>query len=136
MTSAAVIGGVAWNLLVEVPPSADRPDDVARHRAPEGIGGTGAGKALHLARLGIRTRLHALVGEDEPGGHVRESLSDAGVELTAWPDPAGTERHLNLLDPHGDRVSIFLDHATPDPGVPPGRSSHRSAGESSSSSSA
>jgi acarbose 7IV-phosphotransferase len=117
VTTAAVIGGVAWNLLVEVP---HLPTDLTTLHATghrEGIGGTGAGKALHLARLGIGTQLHALVGEDEPGDHVREALADAGVALSAWPDPAGTERHLNLLDPHGDRVSIFLDHATPDPDV-------------------
>ncbi len=117
MTTAAVIGGVAWNLLVEVP---HLPTDLTTLHATshrEGIGGTGAGKALHLARLGIPTRFHALVGEDEPGAHVRQALEEAGVSLTAWPDPAGTERHLNLMDPGGDRVSIFLDHSSPDPDV-------------------
>jgi sugar/nucleoside kinase (ribokinase family) len=119
VTTAAVIGGVAWNLLVEVP---RLPTDLTTLHATahrEGIGGTGAGKALHLARLGITTRFHALLGEDEPGRRIREVLDDAGVALTAWPDPAGTERHLNLMDPGGDRVSIFLDHATPDPDVTP-----------------
>ena len=99
MTTAAVIGGVAWNLLVEVP---HLPTDLTTIHATghrEGIGGTGAGKALHLARLGICTRFHALVGEDEPGAHVRKALQEAGVSLSAWPDPAGTERHLNLMDP-------------------------------------
>lgn len=120
MTTAAVIGGVAWNLLVEVPhlPSDLTTLHATSHR--EGIGGTGAGKALHLARLGISTRFHALVGEDEPGRRVRAVLDEADVSLTAWPDPAGTERHLNLMDPRGDRVSIFLDHASPDPTVTPG----------------
>jgi acarbose 7IV-phosphotransferase len=119
VTTAAVIGGVAWNLLVEVP---HLPADLTTLHATshrEGIGGTGAGKALHLARLGVTTRFHALLGEDAPGGRVRKVLDDAGVALTAWPDPAGTERHLNLMDPRGDRVSIFLDHATPDPDVTP-----------------
>lgn len=115
--SAVVIGGVSWNLLVEVP---QLPTDLRTLHATatrEGIGGTGAGKALHLARLGIRARLHALVGEDDEGAHVRKVLDEAGVELTAWSDPAGTERHLNLLDPRGDRVSIFVNHSSPDPGI-------------------
>jgi sugar/nucleoside kinase (ribokinase family) len=119
VTTAAVIGGVAWNLLVEVP---RLPTDLTTLHATahrEGIGGTGAGKALHLARLGMTTRFHALVGDDEPGHQVRRVLEEAGVSLTAWPDPAGTERHLNLMDPAGDRVSIFLDHATSDPEVSP-----------------
>jgi acarbose 7IV-phosphotransferase len=117
-TTAAVVGGVAWNTLVEVP---RLPTDLTTLHATshrEGIGGTGAGKALHLARLGVRTRLHALVGDDVPGALVRQGLEDAGVDLTPWTDPAGTERHLNLMDPRGDRVSIFLDHSTPDPDLP------------------
>jgi sugar/nucleoside kinase (ribokinase family) len=117
VTTAAVVGGVAWNLLVEVP---RLPTDLTTLHATshrEGIGGTGAGKALHLARLGIITRFHALLGEDAPGQQVRQVLDEAGVAVTAWPDPAGTERHLNLMDPTGDRVSIFLDHASPDPDV-------------------
>jgi sugar/nucleoside kinase (ribokinase family) len=119
LLTAAVIGGVAWNTLVELP---RLPTDLTTLHATatrEGIGGTGAGKSLHLARLGVRTRLHALIGDDPAGDHVRDELSRAGVELTAWPDPAGTERHLNLLDPHGDRVSIFVNHASPDPDIGP-----------------
>lgn len=117
--TAAVIGGVAWNLLVEVP---RLPTDLTTLHATghrEGIGGTGAGKALHLAHLGVRTRLHALVGDDAAGTAVTRTLAVSGVHLAAWPDPAGTERHLNLLDPHGDRVSVFLDHSSPDPDLDP-----------------
>jgi acarbose 7IV-phosphotransferase len=115
--TAAVVGGVAWNTLVEV---ARLPTDLTTLHATavrEGIGGTGAGKALHLARLGIRTRLHALLGNDAEAHQVQRALAHAGVELTSWQDPAGTERHLNLMDPHGDRVSIFLRSATADPDI-------------------
>jgi sugar/nucleoside kinase (ribokinase family) len=115
--SAAVVGGVAWNLLVQVP---RLPTDLTTLHAEGhrwGVGGTGAGKALHLARLGVATRLHALLGDDEYGDHVREAMDAAGVALTAWPDPHGTESHLNLMDPRGDRVSIFLDRSTADPDV-------------------
>lgn len=116
-TTAAVVGGVAWNSLVEVP---RLPTDLTTLHATshrEGVGGTGAGKALHLARLGVRTRLHALIGDDAPGVLARRAVEDAGVELTSWPDPAGTERHLNLMDRRGDRLSIFLNHSSPDPDV-------------------
>lgn len=117
--TAAVVGGVAWNLLVQMP---RMPTDLTTLHADGhrwGVGGTGAGKALHLAHLGVDTRLHALLGEDEAGDHVRAVMEQAGVRLTAWPDPQGTESHLNLLDPHGDRVSIFLDRASADPEVTP-----------------
>ena len=116
-SSAAVIGGVAWNLLVQVP---KLPTDLTTLHATstrEAIGGTGAGKALHLARLGLETRFHALLGDDDPGQRVREALKESGVRLTAWTDSEGTERHLNLMDPRGDRVSIFLNHSSEDPDV-------------------
>lgn len=115
--SAAVIGGATWDLLVHVP---RLPTD-ARTLHADGyrfdLGGTGAGKALHLARLGLETRFHALVGEDDDGASVRRALETAGVALSAWPDPQGTERHLNLMDPRGERVSIFLNRSTADPDV-------------------
>jgi sugar/nucleoside kinase (ribokinase family) len=113
--TAAVIGAVSWNMLVEVP---HLPRDLTTLHATgvrEGIGATGAGKALALAHLGVRTKAHALLGDDEPGRRARAVLEEAGVELRWWPDPNGTERHLNLMDPHGDRVSVFLSHQSPDP---------------------
>ena len=115
--TAVVLGGAAWSTSVQVP---RLPTDLTTLQATGttvGLGGTGAGKALHLARLGLRTRLHALVGEDEPGMHVRDAVTDAGVELSAWPDPAGTERHLNLTDRRGDRLSIVLTVGSEDPAL-------------------
>jgi sugar/nucleoside kinase (ribokinase family) len=113
--SAAVVGGATWNLLVDVPAL---PVDLRTLHASGyryAVGGTGAGKALNLARLGLGTRLHALLGEDDDGRSVRRCVEGAGVSLTAWPDPQGTERHLNLMDPHGDRLSIFLNRSSAHP---------------------
>ena len=86
----------------------------------ETVGGTSAGKALGLAGLGRRTVLHTLLGRDEAGERVRGLLTTAGVELLAG-DGGTTERHLNLMTPAGERVSLYL--ATPtDPGDPGDRS--------------
>jgi sugar/nucleoside kinase (ribokinase family) len=115
--TAAVLGGAAWSTLVHVP---RLPRDLTTLQATatlERIGGPGAGKALHLARLGLRTRLHSLLGDDEPGSRVRSALTDAGVELTMWPDPAGTERQVILSDTRGDRLTISLSAATEEPGI-------------------
>ncbi|MFD4421928.1 carbohydrate kinase family protein [Agromyces sp. NPDC058484] len=77
----------------------------------ETVGGTSAGKALGLAGLGRRAVLHTLLGSDEAGERVRALLTAAGVELIAT-DGGRTERHLNLMTPAGERVSLYL--ATPD----------------------
>ena len=39
-------------------------------------------------------------------------MSEAGVGLLAATDPAGTMRHINLMDAHGDRLSIFANAGT------------------------
>jgi sugar/nucleoside kinase (ribokinase family) len=118
LPTVAVLGGASWNQIVKV---TDLPlNDVSTRFATgcfETVGGTGAGKALNLARLGLPTRLHALLGADEAGEHVRAALAEAGVEFVTWTDPRGTERHLNLMDDAGRRLSIYLEAGSPDPGV-------------------
>jgi sugar/nucleoside kinase (ribokinase family) len=116
--AAAVIGGVSWNHVIDLPrlPSG-RTETLWATGARVGIGATGAGKALNLARLGFDTRLHALVGSDPEGERVAAELSIAGVRLHRVEDPAGTERHVNLMDPEGRRTSIYVNDSTYDPPV-------------------
>lgn len=74
----------------------------------EAIGSSGAGKALNLARLGCHVTLHAFTGDDGDGRRVRQGLTAVGITLLPAHDPAGTARHVNLMDPAGRRVSIVL----------------------------
>lgn len=70
------------------------------------IGGTSAGKSLHLAGLGIATRLHAFLGSDDDGMRIGDLLSVAGVDVASrW--SAQTERHVNLMTEAGARVSLY-----------------------------
>ena len=93
---AAVIGGVSWNQVIDVPRLPQgRTETLFATGAREGIGATGSGKALNLARLGFDTRLHALVGDDAAGDRAASELEAAGVDLTRVVDPAGTERHMS-----------------------------------------
>ncbi|HEX6953897.1 MAG TPA: PfkB family carbohydrate kinase [Agromyces sp.] len=78
----------------------------------ETVGGTAAGKALGLAAFGREVELHTLIGTDADGERLRGILGRVpGLELHAV-DGTRTERHLNLMTPHGERVSIYL--STPD----------------------
>lgn len=116
--AAAVIGGVSWNQTIDLPRlPAGHTETLFASASREGIGATGSGKALNLARLGFATRLHALVGDDEPGDLAAAELAAAGVELNRIGDPAGTERHLNLMDPRGRRVSVYVNGGSADPEV-------------------
>jgi len=83
------------------------PATVHARRWHETIGSSGAGKALNLARLGVPVSLHALIGDDDEGGRVRDALGAGGVELVAQPTPGATPRHFNVMDRQGRRVSFL-----------------------------
>lgn len=70
----------------------------------ETVGGTSAGKVLHLTDLGLPTRLMTPLADDEAGGRVRAALQALDVQCL----PADrTERHVNLMSSSGQRLSIY-----------------------------
>ncbi|MER5268927.1 PfkB family carbohydrate kinase, partial [Actinosynnema sp. NPDC002837] len=105
-----VAGPVSWNRLVLLDrlPQA-RPHTVFATGHRVAVGGTSAGKALNLASLGADVTLRTVVGDDEAGRSVLDVLERAGVEVIAEVVDTATEQHLNLMDPHGGRVSIYLE---------------------------
>lgn len=115
---ALVVGGVSWDTVVRVAelPTA-RPHTVFSQDTHEGVGSTGAGKALNLRLLGWPVSLHALLGDDEPGRRAASALRAAGIRLLAETDPQGTERHINLVADNGDRVSIYTHYASYEPTI-------------------
>lgn len=109
--TVVVCGPASWNHLITL----DRlPEPVPHMQFALGdvhtLGGTSAGKALHLADLGTDSTLHALIGDDDAGRQAVAALSSAGVRFQAHPS-ARTERHVNLMTPAGERVSLYV--ATP-----------------------
>jgi sugar/nucleoside kinase (ribokinase family) len=115
-----VVGPVAWNVLVAVDefpePRPHRIDATGDHEA---VGGTSAGKALNLARLGVPVTLATVIGDDEAGRRIAAELTGNGVELLTTPSASGSERHLNLMDRHGRRLSIYLNRPEPTGPVTP-----------------
>lgn len=105
-----VAGPVSWNRLVLLDrlPEA-RPHTVFASGHRMAVGGTSAGKALNLASLGADVTLRTVVGDDDAGRAVLGVLGRAGVEVIAEVVDGATEQHLNLMDPHGGRVSIYLE---------------------------
>jgi sugar/nucleoside kinase (ribokinase family) len=104
-----IAGPVAWNLLIhvaELPPA--RPHTVFAEWHHEALGGTSAGKALNLRRLGVPVTLVTVLGDDEAGRRIAAGLAAAGVEVLATSSGNASERHANLMDGHGRRLSIYL----------------------------
>ncbi len=106
--TVVVCGPAAWNHLITL----DRlPEPVPHMQFATGsvrtVGGTSAGKAVHLAHSGVTVELHALLGADAEGRLVEQALSRAGVPLVAHPSDA-TEQHVNLMTAAGERVSLYV----------------------------
>lgn len=113
-----ISGPASWNRIVVL----DRLPEPSPHMqfaedSWETLGGTSAGKALHLAELGIDLRLHTLLGDDVDGRRIARLLREAGVDVAARSVPGASERHLNLMDRRGGRVSLYLSAPTA-PGEP------------------
>jgi fructokinase len=77
----------------------------------EFVGGAALNVAVGLARLGVPTTLVAMVGDDEPGGHIRAYLDDYGVELIASDAPLGTARAVSTRTAAGEPDYAFNEAA-------------------------
>jgi acarbose 7IV-phosphotransferase len=110
VAKAVVLGGVAWNTMVRLAAFPDPvPQTVFARGGHEAVGSSGAGKALNLRRLGFDVSLWAAIGDDDAGRRIRSALMAEGIGFFGQLDPAGTMRHVNLMDDAGDRISIFVN---------------------------
>ena len=109
MPNVLILGGVSFNTMIHLEEFPEpRPQTLYAQRFHETLGSTGAGKALNLRRLGWDVTLHAPIGADEYGRQIRTAFEHAGITFVYDIDPAGTQRHINLMDAAGQRMSIFI----------------------------
>lgn len=108
-----ILSGASFDTIVYLPefPQAI-PQTIHQSVFTEGPGSTGVGKAANLCRLGFDTRLQLLVGNDWHGQQILEYLGTKEIKLFVDTDPAGTERHVNLMNSRGERISIFITSAS------------------------
>lgn len=103
-----IVGPASWNSIVVLDWLPDPVPHMQWAQADwQTVGGTSAGKALSLAAAGVDAVLYALIGDDVAGRQVRSAMDAAGV-TTRWGHSDATERHLNLMTPAGERVSLYL----------------------------
>jgi acarbose 7IV-phosphotransferase len=104
-----ICGPVSWNKLVYLDRLPDpRPHTQFALEHFETVGGTSAGKALHLSGLGRNVICHTVLGDDPESDRLRSSLEGARITVVADEVPGDSERHLNLMTRAGERVSIYL----------------------------
>ena len=83
-TKVLVIGNVSWNTMIDLDKfPAPIPNTIFSSGFRDTLGGSGAGKALNLARLGFDVMLYAPLGDDERGQKVEQALK--GIHFTHEP---------------------------------------------------
>ncbi|WP_061965436.1 carbohydrate kinase family protein [Demequina aurantiaca] len=105
-----VIGPATWNHIIvldQLPSPTPHMQFAMDHWWT--LGGTSAGKTVHLADLGVVHTLVASIGNDDNGSRVREALRSAGVHVVEMPAARVTESHVNLMNDAGERVSLYVD---------------------------
>jgi acarbose 7IV-phosphotransferase len=116
MSDVVVHGPASWNFVVdldELPAPTPHMQFATAHR--ELLGGTSAGKAAHLRDLDLDVELHTVLGTDAAADSIEAALLRADIMTVPTCVHGPSERHLNLMDPSGGRVSIYLDvPAAPD----------------------
>ena len=111
-----VIGGVSFDTIVHINHLPNGESQTMFGSDYQTIGSTGAGKALNLTKLGVNTTLHATLAEDDYGNKIRKYLQNRGVQAV-YDSDVFTERHVNLMDSDGNRISIFTASTTANPNI-------------------
>lgn len=113
MKKVFVIGGTSFDHIVTLP-EFPAPTPKTIHVAPfyETTGSTGSGKSLCLTKLGVPNRLYSIVGDDYYGHKIIDHLLEEKVDFIYDFDPSGTERHFNVMNSDGGRISMFITQSS------------------------
>ena len=116
MSKVFIAGGVSYNQVVQLSTfPTPKPQTILDCHFHEGIGSTGTGKAMNLCQLEMDTTLYTRIGTDELALKIRQELEKMNVHLIFEEIEGHSERHLNVLNEQGQRISIFTHRLTEAP---------------------
>lgn len=108
MKKVFLSGGTSYNSVITLEDLPGyKPQTIHNCNYIETIGNTGAGKSIALSKIGFDVTLHSLIGNDQYGREIRRFLENEELTFKPEIDPYGTERHTNILNLKGERISIF-----------------------------
>lgn len=81
----------------------------------ETVGSTGTGKSVCLKKLELPSTLYSILGDDLYGKKIIDYLKKEEVEFIYDIDSKGTERHFNIMDKEGNRISMFITQSSEHP---------------------
>lgn len=115
MSKILVMGGTSYDTIIKLNKNPIIKGTFFAKASYERCGSTGTAKAAALKKLGADVTLYTLLGEDEFGAKIKTYLTSNEITFVADHFSAGTERHVNLLDDNGARISIFLPRSAEPP---------------------
>ena len=118
MKKVLVLGGVSFDTIIHLNRLPEpKPTTIHYSETNETVGSTGAGKAFCLAKLNMDTTLQGLMGLDTYGEKIKCACRERNINYLYEIDPKGTERHTNLMDKQGRRISIYTNSSSFEPNV-------------------
>lgn len=113
MQKVLILGGSTYDLKIYLDTLPDpHPQTMHKVLYREGPGSTGTGKALALTYLGVPNVLYTAFGADWYGQQIAAFLQQKKIDYRSITDPAGTQRHINLMDRQGGRISMFITQSS------------------------
>ena len=118
MKKIFVIGGTTFDHIISLEdfPTAI-PQTIHQANFNETVGSTGSGKSLCLTKLGLPNTLYSVLGDDSYGRKIIDFLENQKVNFIYDYDEKGTERHVNLMNADGQRISIFVTQSSENPKI-------------------
>ena len=103
-----VVGGIGIDTIVRVPelPLPGR-ETIAVEPVISYVGHTGHGVALGCHRLGLRTAIADVIGDDPEGARIVGLYDELRLPLHVTTHPSGTRRSINLVSPDGGRQALY-----------------------------
>lgn len=111
------IGGCSVDTIIHVHSLPEITEDVTlfAERVFTSIGGTGAGKALSLAYLGVEQMFITAIGSDDNGHQLRRFFEQQNLDFYPTTSDVSTA-HTNIMHGNGNRLTVFTSHIqTPPP---------------------
>ena len=105
-----VIGTTSWDTIIDIDDFPNKAGTYFANARRDVLGGTASGKSLNLHRLGFDVTLLTKLANDDAGYKIQAALESEGINYQYIEDEAATERHTNLMNKNGERISIYTDY--------------------------
>ncbi|QYG13155.1 carbohydrate kinase family protein [Microbacterium sp. PAMC22086] len=104
----AVIGDIALDYTIETDPRSARDEKVTVTHSSRDLGGTGANSAAQIVKLGTRSELISVVGNDPSGEWLLRQAAEAGIGTDFIAQAPGDSTFATIVR-EGSERTVYVD---------------------------